>query len=87
MNFFLLVTKLIRDGICPSCYGKVLHKSGISSYHCPNCDYTITVEKDYIIYEWYVIKDRRRVLRSMKLHANEKRWKRKIEHFKKHRKS
>lgn len=85
-EFFLKAIRLMRRGICPWCYEKRLHKSGIASYCCPHCDVTVIIEKDYVIFEWYVIKHGRRILRSIKRDANSTRWEELINYLKKRQK-
>lgn len=74
-NYFLKAIKLIRNGVCPSCYElKHAHKSGVNMFFCSQCGCTIIIERDYVIFEWYVIKHGRRVLRSMKIRSDSERW-------------
>jgi len=83
-EFFLKAIRLARKGYCLCCWEKHLRKSGINSYICSSCKDTNIIEKDYVIIQWYVIRHGIRVLRSRKIHANNKRWKEMIDWIKKH---
>lgn len=83
-EFFLKAIRLARRGYCLGCWEKRLHKSGIGSYFCSYCGYTIVIEKDCIIIQWYVIKHGSRILRNRKIHADSNRWKEMIDWIKKH---